>query len=182
MFFDKRERDDEEALVAALVTLQRRKERATGKPGNDFTRVVDHFEKRSKRLEQERRATNELIRPLVDGLLRLPADAPPSLLSLAGCAGTRAVAHVRIANESGRPAQVSLVVGEPDGARSRAALSIVPNHFSLANGESCFVELAMDLATEEPPGTFTLPLECRASERRERLQLVVTIMERGACR
>jgi len=182
MFFDKPERNDEDALVAALVALQRRKEKAASRLGNDFSRVVDHFEKRSKRLEQERRTTSELIRPLVDGLSRIPAAAPPSLVSLTGCAGTRAVAHVRIANESARPTQVSLVVGEPDRARRLPVVSIAPNHFTLAAGESSFVELAIELAAEEPPGTFTLPVECRTPDRRERLQLVVTITERGACR
>lgn len=174
---DDAEREDESALVTALVTLHRQKARQAvrGRGGNSFSEVVEHFERRSRRLAGERHTTEELIGRVLDGAARLPPRPAAGVLEVTGKLGSKTSACVRVVNASEQAAEVSWVVGAALSGEASPPLTFQPPSQTLAAGQSGIVEIGVDLSSYAGSAEVTIPLECRTADRRDRLQLVIRI-------
>lgn len=171
--------DDESALLAALVELHRKKERAARKADGEspYARVLDHFERRGKRLAGERLVTEEMIGRTFESVRSLPPPPVQQELEITGPLGASASGRFRVQNRTERAARVEWVVGEPLEGPS-AALSFEPPWLELGAGEAAMVRVTADLRGWAEPGSCTLAVECRAGGRRDRLWLTVSAFER----
>jgi hypothetical protein len=178
MHSNSKDNDDqeEEALLKALLLLHRKKTQSTAPQGGNkkFSRVVDHFEHRARRLEREKRATQQLLGYLTPGG-DSPPVAKPGILEIVGKRGSHAAGHVRLANESDAPVTMFWVIGAPLSSAAAPPLRFTPNPIELASGQSGLVEISVDLSDWHEKGSITLPLECRSVARLERLQLVIRL-------
>lgn len=168
--------DDEQALLEALLLLHRKKTQSAAPEGGsqNFSRVVEHFEHRSRRLEREKRTTQQLLGYLTPGG-DIPTVPKPGVLEIAGRLGAHAVGHVRLVNESEGPVSMFWVVGSPLSGTTPPPVRVTPNPIELASGQSGFAEISADLSNLRQAGSITLPLECRSVARLERLQLVIRV-------
>lgn len=167
--------DDEEALLEALLLLHRKKTQAVAPrgAGEKFSRVVEHFEHRARRLEREKRTTQQLLGYMTPRGDIPPVVAKPGVLEIVGKLGAHAVGHVRLVNESEDPVSMFWVVGLPLSRTAAPPVRFTPNPIQLASGQSGFVEISADLSNLREASSITLPLECRSVARLERLQLII---------
>jgi hypothetical protein len=176
---DRNHAGTEDAVVAALLELHRKKQRAqrpTGK-GGGYVRVLEHFEKRGQRLRGERLVTEELLGRLVDAARSLPPPAVQQALEIAGPIGGVALGRFRITNRSAEHTRVDLVVGEPLEGPSPAGITFDPAKPTLAPGETRLVRITVDLETTPAATSSVLPVEARGGGRRDRLWLTVTAFD-----
>ena len=172
----------EDAVVAALVELYRKRERARqggGRPGGQgapgtYTRVLQHFEKRGQRLRGERLVTEELLGRLVGAARALPPMKAQQELSITGPLGGVAAGRFRIVNDAPVPVTLEMVVGEPIDGGFRPPLTFEMSRPGLQPGEACLVRVCADLAGLSQPAACEVAVECRAGGRRDRLWLRVS--------
>jgi hypothetical protein len=168
----KQENGEEEALLAALLAMHRRRQaRARPRKGSTYARLLDYFERRGQRLRGERLATSELLE-------RLVPQGPPlrriqQELALVGAPGTQAAGRFRVTNRSAAPARFDLVVGEPLEGEARPDVRFEPRHGCLEPGESSLVRVEASLAGLSAGQRITLPLECRWRTGFDRLWLIL---------
>jgi hypothetical protein len=175
------DRDSENVLLAALVELHRKKQRNAQRTTGDsaYTRVLEHFEKRGKRLRGEMLLTEELVERSLGGARAMPAQETQQELEIVGPVGDTASGRFRVQNRASHPARIELVVGEPL-AGPTPTLSFEPAQLELHPGATALVRVVADLRVFREPGSCTVPVECRAGGRRDRLWLIVTAFARDA--
>src|SRR3954468_19641807 len=113
--FGSRDSDAEDALLATLVEVHRRKQRGdiAADGGDARARIVAHFARRGQRLRGERLVTAELIDRLFSASEALPPRRNQQEVRIAGRAGGTAAGRLRVSNRSSTPARFELVVGDP---------------------------------------------------------------------
>jgi hypothetical protein len=171
-------RDRENALLAALVELHRRKAKQarSGPADNPYARVLEHFERRGQRLHGERLVTEELIGHAFAAARTLPTAALQQELEIIGAVGATASGRFRVQNRSDAAARIEWVVGEPlEGAVP--VLRFDPPALELAAGGVAMVRVTADLSTCRAAQSCCIAVECRAGGRRDRLWLTVTAFD-----
>jgi hypothetical protein len=173
---DRRSSDQEDALLAALLQLHRRRtsERARSAPASSYGRILEHFERRGQRLAGERLITSQIVERLFESTRALPSKGVQQELEIVGRAGGSAAGRFRVTNRSAATATFAFVVGEPAGGSERAPLTFDPPAGELAPGATALVRVEADLRGWRPAETVTLPVECRWPGGRDRLWLVVS--------
>lgn len=171
--------DEEAALLAALVELHRKKHRKrSASSDGPYAQVLEHFEQRGKRLRGERLVTEDLIARTLESTRALPAPSAQQELEIVGRVGTSAAGRFRVENRAPRTVRVEFAVGE---ALSGAApgLRFDPPSLELATGASALVRVEADLSAWRKARSSTVPVECRAEGRRDRLWLTITAFAAG---
>src|SRR4051812_31053575 len=149
MNFGSEDGDAEDALLAALVEVHRRKQRGdrvVADGGDARARIVAHFARRGQRLRGERLVTAELIDRLFSASEAMPPRRNQQEVRIAGRAGGTAAGRLRVSNRSSTPARFELVVGDPvEGDRS-PIVRLNPAHGDVEPGASEIVrvEAALD--------------------------------------
>ncbi|MFI5308069.1 MAG: hypothetical protein ACHQ53_11985 [Polyangiales bacterium] len=171
--------EQEGSLLAALVELHRKKQRNARRAAgeNAYARVLEHFDQRGKRLRGELLLTEELIERSLGDASKLPPQTQQEL-EIVGPVGDTASGRFRVHNRTTHPALVEIVVGEPLSGPT-PVLSFEPKNVELAAGAAALVRVMADLRVFREPGSCTVPVECRAGGRRDRLWLIVTAFSRN---
>jgi hypothetical protein len=169
------DREEENALLAALVELHRKKQHNTRRASGDgaYARVLEHFERRGKRLRGELLLTEELIERSFGDARKLPPPPAQQELEIVGPMGGTASGRFRVHNRTSHVARVEIVEGEPLGG-SPPPLRFEPGSVEIEAGAAALVRVVADLRAFREPGSCTIPVECRAGFRRDRLWLIVT--------
>ena len=175
--FGGRRLDDEDAMLAALLELHRRKqERARPRDlGSNYERILKHFERRGERLRGERLITAELTERLLRGTATLPPPRLQQEMEITGTPGQTAAGRVRITNRSSVQAQFEIVIGRPLDGSECPSIDFEPRRSELGPGESCLLRVAVNLAGWKSGRSVTIPVECRWGAGFDRLWLVVSI-------
>jgi hypothetical protein len=165
---------DEDALLAAVVELHRRKLRREPEThDHSYARVLDHFERRNERLSRERSLTELLVRRTFEGAQTLAARAAHQELEIIAPCGGVAVGRFRVLNRSQHPTRVEVIAGGAVVGQS-PPLSFDRSMWELDPNQSEWVRVQADLETWSKPQSCTVPIECRAAGRRDRLWLIVS--------
>lgn len=166
-------REEQNALFAALLELHRSKQQRARKHEGDsaYGRVLDHFERRGKRLAGERVVIEQLLGSALRGEQALPPPVHQELV-ISGALGGSASGRFRVHNRHARAVRVELVTGEPlEG--TAPALRFEPPSFDLAPGAAALVRVVADLGAVRTASTCTVPVECRIEGSHDRLWLVI---------
>jgi hypothetical protein len=167
--------EEEDALLSALLFLHRKKqERAReAEPNPRYARILDHFQGRARRLQEERVVTEELLERLFDGGKSLPPGAPHQELTIQGAAGGVAAGRLRVRNAAAETASFELVVGAPLEGERRVLVSCEPKAGTLLAGGTELVRVRADLGDFRAGEVVTVALECRWRTGRDYLWLSV---------
>jgi hypothetical protein len=176
---DRDRRGEEDAFVAALIELHRRKQRAArgASEGGAYARVLQHFETRGQRLRGERLITEELLERLVSSARVLGAAPVQQEIAIAGPVGGIAAGRFRVTNPSSEHVAGDFVVGDPLEGGWRPHLRFTPAQARLDPGGGCLVKVEAALGDAPGPAAVVLPIECRAGGRRDRIWLAITAFD-----
>jgi hypothetical protein len=169
--------EEEDALLSAILYLHRQKQRRAlrAQPNSRHARVLDHFQSRARRLQEERLATEEVLERVHEGGRSLPPARPQQELVLSGVARAISAGRLRIRNRSERVADFELCAGDPiEGTRS-VPVAFEPARGTLEKGGTLLVRVAADLARCRPGDRLTVPIECRWRTGRDRIWLVIEV-------
>jgi hypothetical protein len=171
--------DEEDALVAAIVAMHRKKQATEDRAAGGYAGVVRHFERRGQRLRAERLVTEELVSRLLAGGRALPQPREHREITLVGPAQEVAAGRIRVANRTSDPASFELVSGDAvDGAR-HPSLTFEPRAGELAPGQTHLVRVEASLAGFAPGETVTVPVELRFRLGFDRIWVVVRAESEG---
>jgi hypothetical protein len=178
---DRRNVNEEDAMVAALLALHRRKQECTiyAQSDTSYRRILKHFEQRGERLRGERLVTAELIERLFQGSKALPIRRVERELEIIGPPGGRAAGRIRVTNRSSERARLELVIGSPlDGAHP-PKVSFDRRQGELDPGEGGLFRVEANLLGWREGDSVTVPVECRWPRGKDRLWLVVSSRSSG---
>jgi hypothetical protein len=166
---------EENAMVAALLEVHRRKQRLarSAVPHEAHSRILDHFERRGQRLRGEKLVTAELIERLFAAGAAIPARRPQQEIEIWGQAGGTAAGRARVINRTSASASFELVVGEPTEGKSSVDIRFEPASGTLAPNEALFVRVEASLMDWQAGARITVPVECRWRDGTDRLWLVI---------
>jgi hypothetical protein len=169
------EGSDEDSALAALLALHRKKQlRARADVGRSpYGQVLEHFERRGKRLAGERFVTEQLIGRVFEGTRALTPPRVQQELEISGPLGGRAAGRFRVANRTEQMVNVELVVGEAEHGRA-PKLRFDPPLLELAPHSAAIVRVTVDLSDWTEACSTEVVVECRARGRRDQLWLTVT--------
>jgi len=165
----------EAAMLSAFLYLHRQKQNRAerAQPNPRYARVLDHFQTRARRLQDERVVTEEVIERVLEGGKRLPPRPAQQELELVGVAGGTAAGRVRIRNRSERLADFELCIGQAVAGAVPVAIECQPPRGALAAGDTALVRVAADLGRFRAGDSVTVPIECRWRTGHDYLWLVI---------
>lgn len=168
-------RADEDAMLAALVEIHRRKQLRARTRNLDATqaRILAHFERRGERLRGERLITSELLDRLFDASAAVPCRRAQQELLIEGPPGGAAIGRFSVTNRSGRSAQFELVLGDPVEGNRPVKVQFEPTTDSREPGQSGLVRVVADLRGWSSGERLTVPVQCRWREGSDRIWLVI---------
>jgi hypothetical protein len=167
--------DREDAIVAALVVMHRRREEQARarSASSEYQRAVSQFERQGERLRGERLVTRELVGRLLGANQVLKRAEVQRELEIRGPRGGVAVGRIRIRNAAERARAFELSVGAPASGGVAPVISLEPARGTLAPGGVAFLRVEAQLRTLPMGEPVSLPLHCHWDAGLERIWLVV---------
>jgi hypothetical protein len=175
--------DREDAIVAALVLMHRRREEAQARAtGSEYQRVVSQFERQGERLRGERLAARELVGRMLGTHQVLKRAEVQQELEMRGPRGGVAVGRIRIRNAAERARAFELSIGEPLSGGAAPVISLEPPRGRLPPGGTALLRVEAQLRMVAMAEPVTLPLHCHWDAGLERIWLVVRAEPSGELR